>query len=180
MDLEPQVNGERVAARVIGRDTTLSRQTITIDRGLRSGLHANAVVITPDGVVGRVIHAAYFSSLVQLVSDPESAVGVIVDASRVQGVVRGWDRGSMRLEHVDASDELQVGDLLITSGTDQIYPKGLPVGAVASLGRVEDLMKTAVVSPAAELGRLEEVLCLINVTDSTRLIDVLPEAPRNR
>ena len=170
-DLDSQVTGERVAARVIARDGTVSRQAVTIDKGTRHGIHVDAAVITPYGVVGRVIHAAHWSSTVQLVSDPDSAVGVIVESSRVQGIVRGWDNGTLRLEHVDDSLELQPGDRLITSGTDQIYPKGLPFGEVMELGPVEDLMKTAIVYPAADLGRLEEVLCLINATGATQLIE---------
>jgi rod shape-determining protein MreC len=170
-DLDPQVNGERVVARVIARDATIFRHAVTIDKGTAHGVHVDAAVITPDGVVGRVIHAAHWSSTVQLVSDPDSAVGVIVESSRVQGVVRGWDNGALRLEHVDDSLDLQPGDWLITSGTDQIYPKGLPFGEVMDLGPVEDLMKTAIVYPAADLGRLEEVLCLINATGATQLIE---------
>lgn len=177
LGIEPHIKGERVMARVIGRDTTASRRTITIDKGSFGGLHANAVVITPDGVVGRVIHAAHFSSLVQLLSDPESAVGTIVESSRVQGIVRGWSGASLRLEHVDESDDVSVGDRLITSGTDQIYPKGLAVGYVSELGAVEDMMRTAAVEAAVDLGRLEEVLCLVNPAGSTRLLATPDDFP---
>ena len=171
-DLDLQVTGERVAARVIARDATVSRQVVTIDKGTVHGIHENAAVITPNGrVVGRVIHAAHLSSTVQLISDPDSAVGVIVESSRVQGIVRGWDNGTLRLEHVDDSLELQVGDRLITSGTDQIYPKWLQFGEVMALGPVEDLMKPANVRPSANLGRLEEVLCLVNAAGSTPLME---------
>ena len=171
-DLDPQITGERVAARVIARDGTVSRHAVTIDKGTAHGVHVDSAVITPGGgVVGRVIHAAHLSSTVQLVSDPDSAVGVIVESSRVQGIVRGWDNGTLRLEHVDDSLELEPGDRLITSGTDQIYPKGLRFGEVTQLGQIEDLMKTANVRPFADLGRLEEVLCFINATGATQLID---------
>jgi len=171
-DLVSRITGERVAARVIARDATVSRQAIIIDKGTVHDIHVNAAVVTPNGVVGRVIHAANLSSLVQLISDPDSAVGVIVESSRVQGIVRGWDNLSLRLEHVDESLVIEPGDMLITSGTDQIYPKGWPFGQVVELGEVEDMMKTASIRPAADLGRLEEVLCLINATGATQLIDV--------
>lgn len=174
-DIDPQISSERVAARVIARDATVLRQAITIDKGTAHGIHVDAAVITPDGVVGRVIHAAYLSSLVQLVSDPDSAVGVIVESSRVHGIVRGWDNRTLRLEHVDESLALQSGDRLITSGTDQIYPKGLPFGQVVALGLVEDLMKTASVQAAADLNRLEEVLCLINANGTKQLLDSMSD-----
>lgn len=170
-DLSPLMSGDRVAARVIGRDATLSRQTITIDKGTSGGLHVDAAVVTPDGVVGRVIHAAHWSAIVQLITDPDSAVGVTVGESRVQGIVQGAGGGGLRLEHVDDTRELHAGDRLVTSGTDQIYPKGLPLGEVVALGPVQNLMRTAEVRPSADLGRLEEVLCLINAAGSTLLLD---------
>ncbi len=179
-DIGPHITGERIVARVIASDATISRQMITIGKGTRHGLHVNCAVITPDGVVGRVVHTGHWTAIVQLISDPDSAVGVTVETSRVQGVVRGANDGGLRLEHVDESLELHVGDRLVTSGTDLIYPKGLPFGQVVELGPVADLTKTAVVRPAADLGRLEEVVCLIDAAGSTLLMDpdlVLPGTP---
>lgn len=175
LDLEPLVNAERVVARVIGQDTT-TRQTLTIDRGASHGVYNNAPVVTPDGVVGRVIHAGRFSSIVQLVSDPESAVGVIVQSSRLQGLVRGDGSRYLELEYIDEHIELLPGEELITSGTDQIYPKGLPLGIVAANGPDRSLMKTARVDPAADLSRLEEVLCLIAPAGTIQLRDELEGA----
>ena len=178
LDLDPLVGAERVAARVIGRDTTTSRQTVTIDKGTRHGLHNNSPVITPQGIVGRIIHAGLSASIVQLVSDPVSAVGVIAQSSRLQGIVRGDGTRYLELEHIDDHIELLPGERIITSGTDQIYPKGLLVGIVASNGPDRDLMKTGRVDPAADLSRLEEVLCLIFAPGTTRLFEELEEDVR--
>ncbi len=175
LDLDPLVNAERVVARVIGRDTSTSRETVTIDKGRRHGLINNSPVVTPDGVVGRIIHAGLSASIVQLVSDPQGAVGVIAQSSRVQGIVRGDGTRYLELEHIDDHIELLPGERIITSGTDQIYPKGLPVGVVAANGPDRDLMKTARVDPAADLSRLEEVLCLISAPGTTRLFEELEE-----
>jgi rod shape-determining protein MreC len=169
-----EVYGERVAARVIGRDPTFLRQTVTIDRGTLHGVQINSAVVTPDGIVGRVIEVAHYSAIVQLVSDPASAVGVIVESSRAQGIVQGWDEGMVRLDHVDDSAVLHVGDELVTSGTDGIYPRGLPVGQVLEVGRPDDLLKTATVRPAADLSRLEEVLVL-----TSRTVTGMAPAPRD-
>lgn len=160
-DLPDPIAGDRVAARVIGRDATMSRETLTIDKGTTHGLEVGASVVTPSGLVGRVIHTAHWSSTVQLISDPDSAVAVALDESRVQGIVAGQGNRAVRLEHVDATGEFDVGDRLVTSGTDGIYPRGLPVGVVSALGPLENMMQTARVRPAADLGRLEEVLCLV-------------------
>ncbi len=171
LDLDPRVNAERVVARVIGRDTTTSRHTVTIDKGRRHGLHNNSPVITPDGVVGRIIHAGYAASIVQLVSDREGAVGVIARSSRLQGIVRGDGTGYLELEHIDDHIELLPGEEIITSGTDQIYPKGLPVGIVRANGPDRGMMKTAIVDPAADFRRLEEVLCLVSAPGAIQLFE---------
>jgi rod shape-determining protein MreC len=175
LDLAPLVNAERVVARVIGRDTSTARQTVTIDKGSNHGLYNNAPVVTPEGIVGRVIHTGHYSAIVQLVSDAESGVGVIAAASRIQGIVRGDGSRFLELEHVDDHRELSPGEWIVTSGTDQIYPKGLPLGTIAASGPDRGLMKTARVEPAADLGRLEEVLCLIPVEGTTFLHEEFQE-----
>ncbi len=174
-DLPDPIAGGRVAARVIGRDATTSRETLTIDKGTMHGLEVNASVVTPAGLVGRVIHAAHWSSTVQLISDPDSAVAVVVDESRVPGIVAGRSDRALRLEHVDATGEFRVGDRLVTSGTDGVYPRGLPVGAVSELGPIENMMQTARVRPAADLGRLEEVLGLVDAAATGVVADPSPD-----
>ena len=170
LDALPSDTGRRVFARVIGSDPTPGRRTVTIDKGRLHGLFTDAPVITPDGIVGRVIHTGHFAAIVQLVSDPESGVGIVVRSSRVQGIVRG-DGRDLALDLIADDTELGVGDELLTSGTDRIYPKGLKVGVIESIGPTEDLMKTARIRPAADLTRLEEVLCLIDGPDTSELRD---------
>jgi rod shape-determining protein MreC len=179
LDLDHSGPGRRVVARVIGSDTSLSRRTVTIDKGRTHGLFADAPVVTPDGVVGRVIHTGHFSSIVQLLSDVESGVGVVVRGSRVQGIVRGDGSNQFLLDHIDDDSILAPGNELLTSGTDQIYPKGLRVGVITVVEPAESLIRTARIQPAADLGKLEEVLCLIDTPRSTELIEGLglPPAP---
>ena len=161
LDLDPTLRGERIVARVIGRDTTPSRRTITIDKGSIHGLRNDSPVMTPDGVVGRVVQTGHLSAIVQLVSDPDSAVGVVVGSDRIPGIVQGDGTRYLELEHVDENTDPLPGDAVVTSGTDQIYPKGLPLGVIAAIGSPRNLMKTARVEPAVDLGKLEEVLCLV-------------------
>ena len=161
LDLDPSITAERLVARVIGQDTTPYRKTLTIDKGSAHGLRTNTPVITPDGIVGRIIHAGHYSAIVQIVSDPEGAVGAIAQSSRLQGIVRGDGTGYLKFEYVDDHVELLPGENILTSGTDQIYPKGLMVGTVAANVEDQDLMKIARLEPGADLGRLEEVICLV-------------------
>jgi rod shape-determining protein MreC len=170
LDALPSDTGRRVVARVIGSDPTPGRKTVTIDKGRLHGLFIDAPVMTPDGIVGRVIHTGHFAAIVQLISDPESGVGILVRSSRVQGIVRG-DGRVLELDLIVDDTELGVGDELLTSGTDRIYPKGLKVGVIESIGPTEDLMKTARIRPAADLATLEEVLCLIDRPDTSELVD---------
>ena len=169
LDLDPVVNGRRIVARVIGRDTTPFRRTVTIDKGSVHGLRNDSPVMTPDGVVGRVIETGHLSAIVQLVSDPDSAVGVIVGSGRLQGIAKGDGTRYLELEHIDEHTDPVPGDAVITSGTDRIYPKGLPLGVIVAIGLPRDLMQTARVEPAVDLGKLEEVFCLVPPGDRTEL-----------
>jgi rod shape-determining protein MreC len=160
LGLEFLTAGDWSVARVIGGDADLFARTITIDKGTRDGLQLEAPVMTPDGIVGRILEVARIAALVQLISDRDSAVGVIVGPGRIQGMVRGQGSRYLHLEYSDDGAGVFPGDQLITSGADQFYPKGLPVGVVVSIGPVEDMMSTAVVEPLADLRKLEEVLWL--------------------
>ncbi len=160
--------GRKVVARVIGRDPGRS-QTLTIDKGHSHGVQADSAVITPSGIVGRVIHSSNFFSIVQLVIDSQSAVGVMVQSTRRLGVLKGTGGNELDLEYIDDDNDLKVGEMFITSGQDRIYPKGLPVGVIAAVGPRRGLFKSVQIRLSADLGRLEEVICLI---DHPQNIDV--------
>jgi rod shape-determining protein MreC len=149
-----------IVARVIGRDPARN-QTITIDKGTAHGVKPDSAVITPQGVVGRVIHTSNFFSIVQLIVDSQSAVGVLLESTRRQGIVKGTGGSYLDLDYIDDDNDLKQGDLFLTSGLDRIYPKGLPVGAILSVGPRRGLLKTVQIRPSADLGRLEEVICII-------------------
>ena len=151
--------GKTVVARVIGRTSQL-HQTVTIDKGQVHGVQQDASVITPDGVVGRVIYAAKRFSIVQLVTDSQSAVAGMVQSSRQQAILRGTGGRDMELDYIDDDNGIKDGDQLITSGMDRVHPKGLALGLVTSVGPRKGLFKTVKIRPAADLSRLEEVLCI--------------------
>jgi rod shape-determining protein MreC len=152
--------GKTIVARVIGRAPSPSHQTVTIDKGLSHGLQADSAVFTPDGVVGRVIYSANFYSVVQLIIDSQSAVGIMVQSSRQQGIIKGNGGQLLDLDYIDDDTDLKEGDSLVTSGMDRVYPKGLPVGTLVSVGDRRGLFKVVTIRPVVNLGRLEEVICL--------------------
>ncbi len=151
-----------VTARVVARDPSRWYTTLTIDRGLRDGLRRNDAVVTADGLVGRVLEVYATAARVLLLTDPRSAVGVVVQTSREPGLVEGDGTELLRLRYLSRSAGLREGDLLVSSGLGGVFPRGLMVGTVVSVSRpVGALFQEAVVRPAADLARLEEVLVIV-------------------
>lgn len=161
LDLKKLGKGKTVAARVIGRDPSRPHKTVTIDKGVEQGIRPDAAVITAEGVVGRVIYSSGSYAVVQLVVDSQSAIAAMVQSTRVQGVFKGTGGSELQLHYIDDDTQIMEGDILITSGLDQIYPKGLAVGTVTTVGPAAGMFKQARIRPAVDLGRLEEVLCVI-------------------
>lgn len=152
--------GKMVAARVIGRDPGRSSQTLTTDKGEKDGVKMNDSVITPDGVVGRVIGVGRSSSIVQLIIDPQSAVAALLKNSRIQAVFKGTGGPDLELHYIDDDGTIMSGDELITSGLDQIHPKGLPLATVTTVDPRGELFKIVHARPRVNMSRLEEVLIL--------------------
>lgn len=121
------------AARVIGRSTDSWTDTITIDKGAADGVSLDMPVTCGTGVVGQVTSVAASSATVRLISDPQSGVSAILQGSRATGVVSGSVDGTLRLQYVDSSVEVSVGEMVVTSGMGGVYPKGLPLGTVTSV-----------------------------------------------
>jgi rod shape-determining protein MreC len=171
--------GKTVVARVVGGDPTRANQTVTIDKGLSHGVRRDSAVITPQGIVGRVIHSGNFFSIVQLILDSQSGVGVMLQSTRRQGLLRGTGGVMLELEYIDDDNDLKEGDGLITSGLDRIYPKGLPVGVIVSIGPRRGLFKAVQIRPLADLSRLEEVICVLDRPEQVDVIDPAlgPTAP---
>jgi rod shape-determining protein MreC len=169
--------GKTVVARVIGRDPARGNETVTIDKGLSHGVKPDSAVLTPDGIVGRVIHSSNFFSIVQLIIDAQSGVGVLERATRRQAILRGTGARDLDLEYIDDDNDLKEGDVFITSGLDRIYPKGLPVGSIVSIGPRRGLFKTIQVRPIADLGRLEEVICMLDRPETVDVVDPAQAPP---
>jgi rod shape-determining protein MreC len=151
-----------VAAQVIGSSGSDQSRSVYIDKGVSDGIEQDMAVLTADGVVGKVLTVFPSTSLVLLINDQSSGVGAILEKSRLQGVLRGTPNGEVMLERVMSDEQVAPGETLLTSGGDQIFPKGLPLGRVAKVaGTDSGLFLNVKVKPAANLGRLEEVLVVL-------------------
>ena len=152
--------GQIMAAQVVGTSGMEQSRMITIDKGARDGVKVDMAVITPDGIIGKIKDVFPFSSQVLLINDRDSGAGVILQGSRLQGILRGSPVGELRVSDVMSDESIQVGEQVITSGGDRIYPKGVPVGTVSSVSpdHDNDPFLAIKVKPAADLARLEEVL----------------------
>jgi rod shape-determining protein MreC len=153
--------GKMVAARVIGRDPSRSLQTLTIDKGQSDGVKVSDSVITPEGVVGRVISTGRASAVIQLITDTQSEVAAMLRESRVQALFKGTGGRDLELDYIENDEGIMVGDEVITSGLDQIHPKGLPLATISSVGPKGELFKAVLAKPQVDLSRLEEVLVVI-------------------
>jgi len=151
-----------VAARVIGGSAGTASLTIEIDRGEKDGIRQSMGVITPDGVVGKVSEAYAHTSQVLLLTDQRSGVGAMLADSRIQSPVGGVGEPLITMKYVPNDDDVSVGERVITSGMDRIFPRDLPVGTITEI-RAGVPFKQIRIKPAANLEKLEEVLVLLTL-----------------
>lgn len=163
LNLKENYNIEGVSGRVIGHSTDAWNQTITIDIGSSSGVSAGLTVVGPSGVVGQVVSVTAGSSTVRLLTDPNSGVAAIVQATRAEGIVRGSLNGLLHLENIGEDVEVAVGDVVLTSGLGGSYTRGLLIGQVVSVtGKASDDTRTIVVAANEQAGSLEEVMVVFS------------------
>ena len=154
------LNRPSVAANVIGGDDRMGYSSRVVDKGSSSGISWDCPVINSEGVVGRVVHVSRNSAVVQLISDLDSGVGILLETSRATGVLRGTGQQTATIHYVPLTEKAAPGERVITSGLDRIYPKGLLVGNVLSATSVQTGLQQVEVAIAARMKKLEEVLIL--------------------
>lgn len=164
LDLRDRSNLKTTAAEIIAAGATPDFRTLTIDKGMRDGVRADMAVIAPAGVVGRVVMPSTRAAKVQLLIDRNAAAGALVERSRAQGVVTGGGDNRLRMDYVSEVADVIVGDLIVTSGIDGIYPKGYVIGQVESVEKSGTAYKTITVKPAVDFTSLEEVLVVLTPT----------------
>jgi rod shape-determining protein MreC len=159
---QAQRNVPMLGARVIGTSADTASQTIYLDRGERDGIRRNMGVITPDGVVGKVIESYRDTAQVLLLTDKDSGVGAMLADSRIQSPVGGTGEPLLSMKYIPTDDTVNVGEHVVTSGMDRIFPRDLPVGVVAEIKTGRPFQQVRV-RPAANLQRLEEVIVLLTL-----------------
>ena len=158
LELRERAGLDTTAAEVIAAAASPEFRTVTIDKGSSHGLQTDMAVISPAGVVGRVILPSGRAAKVQLLIDRNAAAGALIERTRVQGVVVGFGDGSLRMEYVPGTADVKTGDLVVTSGIDGIYPKGFVIGTIDHVDRGLGQYHEITVRPAVDFSRLEEVL----------------------
>lgn len=180
--LQQQVPGQSLIARVIGRDVSAWFQSLVINRGRRDGVRPGAAVITPAGLVGRVVDVGPVSARVQLLTDDRSGVGGavgVVGESRALGVVVGKNEALCKMRYVPGTEPVKEGDIVYTTGQDGIYPRGLPLGRVVSVRRGSAMVSHDIlIEPTALRGPLEEVIVLVDSPADVRLTPTIASRPQ--
>lgn len=176
LDLSKRLPFKTIAAELVSAEGIPWSSVVTVNRGGRQGVSLNMPAICQSGVVGRVIEIGPHAAKVQLIIDRDSGIGVLVERSRATGVLEGTtaNRTELPMRFVPSIADVVVGDAIVSSGLDQIYPKGLLVGHVSRVSRGDGLLKEVFVAPATRFDQLEEVLLLhvqrpaLDVVDSVR------------
>ncbi len=159
LQFEEKFKLESVAARVIAKDVSTEFRAVRINRGESSGIERNMAVITNEGIVGRVLRTTRNTADVVTMLDLLSAVDAIVERSRARGIVEGMTDEVCQLKFALRTDDIQPGDLLISSGLGGIFPKGIPVGTVSRVNRKAfGITQDVEVRPSVDFSKLEEVL----------------------
>ena len=150
-----------IAAQVIGRDATNRYRAIILDKGESDGIKPDMGVVTPAGVVGRVVKTTGASSVVLLVTDPNNAIAGLIQRTRDEGVVEGTQQGLARLKYIPLLSTLRDGDRVVTSGLVGGFPRGLVIGTITRIDKEEGaLFQSAELTPEVDVGRVEEVLVI--------------------
>lgn len=161
LELKASVPVATAAATVIGGGASPDFRTMTIDKGTNDGLQGDMAVLAPAGVVGRIVLPTARAAKVQLLIDRDAAAGALVERSRAQGVVVGTGGDRFRLDHVPGASDLRVGDTIVSSGIEGIYPKGFQIGRIESIDRQGGEFVEVLVRPAVEFSALETVLVVL-------------------
>ena len=150
-----------LAASVIGTAAGSNSKVVFVDRGSVSGVMRGMAVVTPDGIVGKVIAAYPPSSEVMLINDPDFAAGVVSQKSQVRGTLKGDGTPLCRIDYVPLEEKVAVGEWFYTSGDDRVFPQGFPVGVVKSVRPGTNFQEILVEPSGMQHGLLEDVLILI-------------------
>jgi len=162
LELKESLPPPTLSAEIVGKDPSLWFRTFTINRGSSDGVQKGMPVVTVEGVVGQVLTSSPNYSKVLLATDPNSAIEVITQKTRVQGIVKGSGPETFNLHYVLKSAEVEKGDYVLTSGLGGVFPKGLMVGTVAEITKSRrGMFQNIAVKPAVDFSQLEYLIIIM-------------------
>ena len=163
IDFQKNTKMRLIAAQVIGRDLLPDHKTITINKGTSHGLKNMQAVLTVSGAVGYIFRPEKFTSHIMLMTDRYSVVDALIQKTRSHGIVEGQGENSGVLQYVDRTDDVKAGDLIVTGGLDNIFPKGFPLGVVTNVERKTNSASLVIqIRPVIESEKIEEVFVVEN------------------
>ncbi len=164
IDFQRNISERVVAAEVIGKDPSAWFKTVIIDKGEADGLTRGLPVVILQGIAGQVIEASNHYSKVMLIVDSNSAVDALVQRTRARGVIKGEATAQCRLDYVLRKNDVRMGDTIVSSGLDGVYPKGLRIGYVSQVIEHDaDIFHEVIITPFVDFEKLEEVLVILEV-----------------
>ncbi len=173
LGFEEEVPWPMIAARVVGKDPSPWSKTVIVDKGTEDGVRQGAPVVIPEGIAGVVVEASHRYAKVLLLIDPNSAVDALVQQTRARGIVKGGGADYCVFNYVLRKHEIGVGDTVVSSGLDGVFPKGLRVGRIAEIVRLNaGIFQKVSVTPYVDFEILEEVFII-----SKPAFESLPEEP---
>ncbi len=163
LDFQKTMTNQVLAAEAIGKDPSQWYKTIIIDKGKDEGVAKGMAVVVPEGIVGQVMGVSAHYSKVLLIIDPNSAVDALAQRTRARGVIKGGSSGRCLFKYVLRKHDVGVGDRVVSSGMDGVFPKGLAVGRVAGVvRRSSGIFQEVTVTPFVDFEKLEEVLVVLS------------------
>ncbi len=163
LDFKQSTKMELIAAQVIARDLVVDHNTLTINKGLNHGVKAGQAVITVDGVLGYIFKPTAFTAHIMLITDRYSVVDGVIQRTRSRGIVEGKAQNECVLKYVEKTEDVKQGDLVVTGGLDNIFPKGFPIATVESVERKTFSVSLKVdLRPVVDPSKVEEVFIITN------------------
>lgn len=163
LDFQKNTKMELIPAQVIGRNLVTDHHTITINKGTSHGLQAGQAVLTVSGAVGYIFKPSLKTSHIMLITDRYSVVDALIQKTRTHGLVEGKSKESCILQYVERTEEVKDGDLIVTGGLDNIFPKGFPLGVITNVERkTKNASLLIEVKPVVDANKLEEVFIVKN------------------
>ncbi len=161
LSIDESIPYNTIGARVVARTPSFLSNVIYVDRGSRDGVQVDAPVLSGEGIVGRTVLLSKHQSQVQLITNPDASIGVMLERTRVPGVLRGSGDFLLDLNYVGNSEQVDKGDVVLTSGLDGVFPKGFAIGKVVESYKGKGVFRSIKVQPFVDFMRIEEISILL-------------------